>query len=92
MQWDAVIEFPKMKVAAVACIFIALKRIVMHWMNCRQSSSRPAIGRTCMARKTPLSFLPLKLGQPPKDVREDNELGELRQRQPFEALLKRYEN
>jgi len=34
----------------------------------------------------------LKLGQPPKDVREDNELGELRQRQPFEALLKRYEN
>jgi predicted Ser/Thr protein kinase len=34
----------------------------------------------------------LKLGQPPKDVREDNELGELRQRAPFEALLKRYEN
>lgn len=34
----------------------------------------------------------LKLGQPPKDVREDNELGELRQRPPFDALLKRYEN
>ncbi len=34
----------------------------------------------------------LKLGQPPKDVREDNELGELRQRAPFDALLKRYEN
>ena len=34
----------------------------------------------------------LKLGVPPKDVREDNELGELRQRAPFEALLKRYEN
>ncbi|HEV3027251.1 MAG TPA: hypothetical protein VG457_06735, partial [Planctomycetota bacterium] len=34
----------------------------------------------------------LKLGQPPKEVREDNELGELRQRPPFDALLKRYEN
>ena len=34
----------------------------------------------------------LKLGVPAKDVREDNELGELRQRAPFEALLKRYEN
>ena len=34
----------------------------------------------------------LKLGQPPKDVREDNELGDLRQRPPFDALLKRYEN
>ncbi|HZE99049.1 MAG TPA: protein kinase [Planctomycetota bacterium] len=34
----------------------------------------------------------LKLGQPPKVVREDGELGELRSRPPFEALLKRYEN
>ncbi|HLY07732.1 MAG TPA: protein kinase [Planctomycetota bacterium] len=34
----------------------------------------------------------LKLGQPPKDVREDGELGDLRQRPPFDALLKRYEN
>jgi serine/threonine-protein kinase len=34
----------------------------------------------------------LKLGQPPKDVRDDNELGDLRQRPPFDALLKRYEN
>jgi tRNA A-37 threonylcarbamoyl transferase component Bud32/tetratricopeptide (TPR) repeat protein len=34
----------------------------------------------------------LNLGQPPKDVRDDNELGELRQRPPFDALLKRYEN
>ena len=33
----------------------------------------------------------LKLGMPPQGLREDNELGELRNRPMFNELLKRYE-
>jgi predicted Ser/Thr protein kinase len=33
----------------------------------------------------------LKLGQPPQSLREDNDLGDLRSRQSFQDLLKRYE-